>query len=497
MTHPIRVRALAEAGDLERAWFARAVERIRALATDADETIRHFFSATEPLHIGRAPGRLDVMGGIADYSGALVLELPLACATFAVVQRQRAARCEVMTRRDDRWLPFSIPMRRLVGPDAEDSITLAAWFADGAQRSDRWAAYVAGVVHHCDEMLPGLRILIDSNVPIGAGVSSSAALEVATMVAVNAALARSQSAADVALACQWVENHIAGAPCGLMDQMTSACGLSGQLLQLLCQPGRIEGHVRLPANLRVFGIDSGVRHAVSGDAYGRVRAAAFMGYRLIAERAGLAVQRDGERVRIHDLEWNGYLANIPPDEFARCFAPHLPDRMTGAEFLDHYGGITDTVTRVKRDAWYPVRQATAHPVYEHARVSRFAQLVNGPASATATAELGRLTAESHASYGACRLGCPETDRLVALVAEMGAAHGLYSARITGGGSGGTVAILGAADAEGSVRALAGRYAAEVGRPVNVFTASGPGAEQSGVLILDPRELDRPSPSPGG
>ncbi|MGH7632654.1 MAG: galactokinase, partial [Gemmatimonadaceae bacterium] len=437
-----------------------------------------------------------------------VLELPLARATFAVVQRQRAARCDIVTRRDDGWLPFSMPMRRLIGADAEDAAALAAWFAT---RADRWPAYVAGVVHHCGwnmvdtsertpdgrgEMLPGLRILLDSSVPIGAGVSSSAALEVAAMAAVNAALGRSQPAVEIARACQWVEHHIAGAPCGLMDQMTSACGRSGQLLRLLCQPGHIEGHVGIPRDLRVFGIDSGVRHAVSGDAYGRVRAAAFMGYRMIADRAGLEVQHDGDRTRVHDPEWNGYLANIPAAEFARCFEPHLPERMAGADFLDRYGGITDTVTRVQRNTWYPVRQATAHPVYEHARVSRFAQLLNGP-TAAATAELGRLMAESHASYSACGLGCPETDRLVALAAEMGAGDGLYGARITGGGSGGTVAILGAADAEGGIRVLADRYAAEVGQPLNVFTSSGPGAEQSGVLTLYPHELDRPSPSPHG
>lgn len=498
----MKIRALAELHGASAAWFAPVVDRIRALATDEDETLCDFFSPVEPLHVGRAPGRLDVMGGIADYSGALVLELPLARATFALVQRQQAARCDVMTRRDGRWVPFSMPMRGLVGPDAQDAAALRACFANG---TDRWAAYVAGVVYHAGRAVPerrdaahcGLRILIDSSVPIGAGVSSSAALEVAAMAAVNAALGRPLPAPDLARACQWVENHIAGAPCGLMDQMTSACGRSGQLLRLLCQPGRIEGFTRIPGTMRVFGIDSGVRHAVSGGAYRRVRTAAFMGYRMIADRAGLAVERDGDRVRIQDLEWDGYLANIPVATFAQDFEPHLPERVTGAEFLDRYGGITDTVTRVQRDTWYPVRQATAHPVHEQARVTRFAELLAGPAPADAAAELGRLMAGSHASYGACGLGSPRTDRLVALVADMGAEHGLYGARITGGGSGGTVAILGAAAAESSVGAVAERYAGEIGRPVEVFTASGPGAEEAGVLSLHPRELDRPSPSPGG
>ena len=498
----MKIRSLAELHDAGKTWFTAAVERIRALATDEDHTVRDFFSATEPLYIGRAPGRLDVMGGIADYSGALVLELPLSHATFAMVQRQGAPRCDIVTRRHGRWMPFSMPMRRLVGPDAEDAAALAAWFANG---TNHWAAYVAGVVHHGGRDVPeprdaahrGLRILIDSSVPIGTGVSSSAALEVASMVAVNAALGRSLSAVDVARACQWVENHIAGAPCGLMDQMTSACGRSGQLLRLLCQPGRIEGFLEIPGDMHLFGIDSGVRHAVSGGAYRRVRTAAFMGYRMIADRAGLPVQRDGDRLRIQDPEWNGYLANIPVTVFAQAFEPHLPERVTGAEFLDRYAGITDSVTRVQRDTWYLVRQATAHPVHEHARVTRFAQLLDSPAPADAAAELGALMAESHASYGACGLGSAETDRLVALIADMGAGHGLYGARITGGGSGGTVAVLGAAGAAGSVGAVAERHAGEIGRPVEVFTASGPGAEEAGVLTLYPRGLGRPSPSPGG
>ena len=80
-----------------------------------------------------------------------------------------------------------------------------------------------------------------------------------------------------------------------MDQMTAACGRRGHLLELLCQPAEVVGHVALPPALELFGIDSGIRHAVSGADYGSVRAAAFMGYRIVADAAGLAAR--GRRAR--------------------------------------------------------------------------------------------------------------------------------------------------------------------------------------------------------
>jgi len=90
------------------------------------------------------------------------------------------------------------------------------------------------------------------------------------------------------LLCQKVENLIAGAPCGVMDQMTSACGEANQLLELLCQPADLKGTIRLPEELQIWGIDSGIRHSVGGSDYRTVRTAAFMGYRMIASFEGLA-----------------------------------------------------------------------------------------------------------------------------------------------------------------------------------------------------------------
>jgi L-arabinokinase len=224
-----------------------------------------------------------------------------------------------------------------------------------------------------------------------------------------------------------------------------------------------------------------------------VRTAAFMGYRMIADAAGLPARREGHLVRVEDARWGGYLANVTPAEFAARFAPGLPPVMSGSDFLARYHGTGDEATQVRGERRYPVRQATAHPVYEHERVTRFAELLGRLADEPSIAiELGRLMYASHQSYSACGLGSIETDRLVELVASAGPEHGLFGAKITGGGSGGTVAVFGTVEAEPRLRDLVSRYEAETGRRAEVFSESGPGAAETGVLVLDPQS---PVPSP--
>ena len=443
-----------------------------------------------PLFFARAPGRLDVMGGIADYSGSLVLQLPLSVATTAVLWPIDEPTIDLLSvhpgRRPRR---FSMPLETLTHGALRDASALATWFA--SRDDERWASYVVGVVHAClarhdvadAARRGGFRLLIESAVPEGKGVSSSAALEVACLSVIAARYGVEMTGEEIAAASQWAENHVAGAPCGIMDQMTSACGRRDRLLRLRCQPAIVEGHVDVPPGFRFYGIDSGIRHAVTGADYSTVRTAAFMGYRLIADVAGLPSSIGAASVRDADVRWHGYLANITPAEFESRYADHLPERMTGAEFLRRYDGITDSVTRVDPSRDYAVRRATAHPVHENARVTRFAELLGAlrPGADRAAREMGALMYESHASYGACGLGSAGTDRLVELVREAGPEAGLFGAKITGGGSGGTVAVLGRSGAEPEVRAIARRYAIESGNEAEVFAGSGPGAEEVGVV----------------
>ena len=483
----MRVRSLEQlTADGDAAWFASAIELVRSLPNASNPSLAGFLAADRPVAIGRAPGRLDVMGGIADYSGSLVLEMPLACATFAMAQAQDAPRLDVLSLREGRPFRFGIDLGEITG-GASTTEALAERFARDV--SDRWAAYVVGSVSRCltsNGLVPthGLRVLITSDVPEGKGVSSSAALEVATMAATAACYGLEMDGITLATACQWSENHIARAPCGIMDQMTSALGQHDRLLRLRCQPASVEGHVAVPDGYRFYGIDSGIRHAVSGSDYGTVRTAAFMGYRMIAELAGLAATTEGGRVHVQDDRWGGYLANITPSEFARDFADRLPNRMRGGDFLARYGGITDVVTRVSPEVWYPVRQATSHPVYENDRVTRFGDLLSTGLEHTDTVvNMGALMFRSHASYSACGLGSDGTDRLVDLVVETELAQGLFGAKITGGGSGGTVAVFGTEAARTSVHRIAHQYEQETGAHAFVFDGSGPGAQELGVLVV--------------
>ena len=454
---------------------SKLLETLSALEEHALPQLRTFFDSRAELTITRAPGRLDVMGGIADYSGSLVLELPIAEATLVALQRDEARRISIISLVDNetRALSFDMPLADLHREGAPVGYDEArAYFA--SDPANAWAAYVAGVflvlarergIHFSH----GARILISSSVPEGKGVSSSAALEVATMTAVAAAFDVEIGARDIALLCQRVENSVVGAPCGVMDQMTSACGEAHQLLSLVCQPAELLGSIKLPDDLAVWGLDSGVRHSVGGGDYGSVRAGAFMGLRILAEVAGLDAD---------------YLANVEPNEFEEKFVRHLPHSMLGAEFLARYGNTTDTVTTVERDRTYAIRAPARHPIYENFRVRRFAELLqrSGSLSENEKITLGKLMYESHDSYSACGLGSQATDLLVELVRATGVDQGLFGAKITGGGSGGTVAVLGDRNAEHAVKKVALRYAALMGYEPYIFRGSSPGSAAFGHLV---------------
>lgn len=460
---------------------------VAALADHAD-----LFDRRAPAVVARAPGRLDLMGGIADYSGALVLELPLAAATLVAAQAS-----------DDGRVTVRSPAAAALGLTPEVTLALEALAPGGlpldyaparallaADPRGHWAAYALGtlvVLGRERGLRParGLRLLVESAVPAGKGVSSSAALEVAAMQAVCAVYDVALAGRELALLCQRVENLVVGAPCGVMDQMTSACGEAGRLLALLCQPAEPQGHVALPPDLAVWGIDSGIRHAVGGADYGLVRVGAFMGYRIVADLAGLPVRALGHgRVRVDDARWGGYLANVTPSEWEAAYRDRVPEALDGATFLARYGGTTDPVTRVDPARTYAVRQPAGHPIYEHHRVRLFRALLEAPgADEERRLLLGELMYQSHASYTACGLGSDGTDRLVELVRAAGPAAGLYGAKITGGGSGGVAAVLARRDAATAVADVARTYGRETGREAAVLGGSSPGAVAFGVARL--------------
>ena len=310
------------------------LDLLKTLDEHSFTPVRELFNTKVDLIVSRAPGRLDVMGGIADYSGSHVLEFPIAEATFVALQPNTERRLNIVTLLDDEphHSSFTMPLSELDGP--------VEYEAAREFFTNSWAAYVAGVflvlMRERDVSFEfGANILISSRVPPGKGVSSSAALEVAVMQAVTVAFEIEIDGRDKALLCQKVENLVVGAPCGVMDQMTAVFGERDRLLLMLCQPAELKRMITLPRELMLWGIDSGIRHSVGGADYGSVRAGAFMGTRIIGDLNA-------------DFSRDGYLANISPAELEREYLDLLPEH---------------------------IRMPTAHPIYENVRVQRFVELL--------------------------------------------------------------------------------------------------------------------------
>ena len=443
-------------------------------------------AATErAVWMGRAPGRLDLMGGNVDYTGGLVFQATIREATWAVVER----------REDDRILLHNPQVSERGWRDSAE-FSLASLTTPEAVRAQvnrtpelRWTAYALGnflllKLRHPEQVTTGANVFIRSDVPLNKGVSSSAALEVAVMKTAARAYGIDLAGADLAGACQWVENVIAESACGIMDQMAVALGDEGSILPLLCQPCQPRPLVRLPEDLRCWGVDSGVSHAVTGVEYEAARAAAFMGYKLVCDWEGLAVEEDhsGAVPRFTDPVWNGYLANIPPSVFRSRYEHMLPETLSGAQFLEEAQAHVDPFTRVREEMEYRIRANTRYAVEENARVRLFAELARG---GQGFEEMGELMFQSHWAYTECGLGNEATDLVVELVRNAGATNGLYGAKVTGGGAGGTVAVLGHKDAHELFQRVVARYGEMRGFTPYVFEGSSPGADRFGVERVQP------------
>lgn len=454
------------------------------------------FDFGRPARISRAPGRLDVMGGIADYTGSLVCEMPLDRAAVVVTQARTDRELQIFSFNlldEHQPFTFQISLDNLVGSSIE------SLRRDFDHPGRKWAGYIAGcfaILHEhlsIGDRLTGLNLALLSTVPLGAGVSSSAAIEVATMMNLVDELKARDRVDPMALAamCQQVENRVVGAPCGIMDQATSVAGEEGMLLRMVCQPHELHPPLRVPEGIRFIGINSNVKHSVGGGMYGITRCAAFMGHRIILQKMrdmGSAAGRALERDPMH-----GYLANLTIDDYKKFFRPYLPEKLIGGEFIERYKSTIDSATQVQPDMEYHVLGATDHHVLEAHRVRSFAQYLEEAAlQPSGTREQGMLLDKaghmmyaSHLSYtNDARLGADECDLLVELVREREKA-GLYGAKITGGGSGGTVAVMcdESARADEAIAQILHEYAIRTGRKPEAFTGSSPGAWAAGTVVV--------------
>lgn len=422
--------------------------------------------------VTRAPGRLDVMGGVGDYSGCLVAEATIAEAALVGLscRSDRQLRFWSVGIEDDGFSPlFSCSLDAFYdGGALKPYADVCAHFSGDART--RWAAYLVGCFYVllAEGIVPcfpgGANVLLESRVPLGAGVSSSAAIEVATMQAVNVAYNLKMNGVVLARMAQKVENEVVGAPCGIMDQMTSALGVENSLLLILCQPHEVQGTQTWPDNVRFFGINSSVKHAVGGEAYTRARVAAFMGRKILGV---------------------DYLANIPVQKYINSGLKELLESITGQEFLAAHGETGDAVTRIDPLSRYPVHAATKHAIQEHDRVQQSIHLLSTDSDGIMLERVGRLMYASHASYSAIGLGSDETDLLVQMGREAGPDKGIYGAKITGGGSGGTVAFLTCGEqAEETITDIVAEYERRTGRTPDIFEAG----KSPGALAFGHREI---------
>ncbi|HEY1683342.1 MAG TPA: galactokinase family protein [Tepidisphaeraceae bacterium] len=482
------------------------IEPVPTLRRRIEEELKETFDLARPIRFSRAPGRLDIMGGIADYTGALVCQATLELATAIAVQERDDRQLQIFSfNLLDQHQPFTfaMPLDALAHHAAEK---LRREFA---QPGRRWAGYVAGCLYMLHQQglvdlteprVRGINVAIYSTLPMGAGVASSAALEISAMMnfADHFGL-RQQYGNDarrlmepmkLAWLCQQAENQIVGSPCGIMDQVACCLGVENSLLRLVCQPHELQSPLRLPTGIGVYGINSNIKHSIAGSTYGRTRCAAFMGHRIILEKMKQIGAAGGQSLIADPM--NGYLANLPLADYKKYFRQFLPDELAGIDFLEKYGPTVDNVTVVNPDTIYQVQHATDHHVFDAHRIRNFVEFLEQAAEAPANSKerslildkAGHLMYASHVSYrDDAMLGSEPCDLLVDLVRK-NERSGLYGARITGGGAGGTVAVLAETSdrARQAITEIATEYERQTGLAAQVLFGSSNGAWHAGTAI---------------
>jgi len=447
---------------------------------NSDQTgLVSFFSAGE-VWVTRVPARLDVMGGIADYSGANVCEAVLGRGVLMGLQPRTDRTLRIRTMHAG---IRALPIETRVALDAFRSGDGLAEYAEirslcQANPLANWASYIVGSIFTLlkeeSVKLPfGFNLLLLSAVPMNVGIGSSAAVEIGTLSCLNAYLGLKLDAARIARLGQMAENHVVGAPCGIMDQIAITCGRHGCLTHILCRPGQVMGEVQIPPGTGFVGINSLVRHSVAGSPYSDTRIGAFMGKKIIND-----IRARTGRGPVD------YLTELSVDELSEGFAKEIPEEMLGSDFLERHKTHDDPVTKISPDATYSVAGPTRHPVEENERVLKFMEALK----AANDGEEEALVIAGECMYGAydsyrnnCQLSTEEVDFLVETVRNRGAKSGLYGAKITGGGTGGTVAVFGKLEALAKhVPNIAHEYQRREGVMPDVFEGTSPGAIEFGA-----------------
>jgi L-arabinokinase len=438
-----------------------------------------FFNSGE-VWVVRVPARLDVMGGIADYSGSNVCETVLGRGVLIALQSRTDRTLRIRTMQAGRR---TLPVETRVPLDYFAAGGALADYADVRALCQSnplvsWVAYIGGSIFTLLKEEPvtlpyGFSLLLLSAIPMNVGIGSSAAVEIGTLCCLDAYLGAQLSPARLARLGQMAENHVVGAPCGIMDQIAITSGHEGQLTHILCRPGEVRGEISIPPDTGFVGINSLVQHSVAGNPYSDTRVGAFMGKKIVNDlraRTGRAAL--------------SYLTELSVDEYRSQYAPEIPDEIVGSAFLERYKTHDDPVTKVQPDARYRVAGPTRHPIEENERVLTFIDALKAASAGDerALVTAGECMYAAHESYRTnCRLSVEEVDFLVDSVRARGAKRGLYGAKITGGGTGGTVAVFGRLDAlKEYIPEIATEYSRRIGALPEIFEGTSPGAIEFGA-----------------
>ncbi len=347
----------------------------------------------------RAPGRVNLIGEHTDYNGGFVL--PIA------IGRQSLA---CLAGRDDSVITFTS-----LQADESASIDLSVPIQPG---EPAWANYCKGVAAGLAARgieLRGADILFDSDIPIGAGLSSSASLEVCTALALLAAAGETGTLPDgeIALLCQQAENQYAGAPCGIMDQSICVMARAGHAMLLDCRSGQAEQVPFAGEDMVLLVADTQVRHDIAAGQYASRRNECTAA----AEKLGLSSLRDAD-----------------------------------VDMIESASELTAIEANRAR-----------HVVSENARTLAAVDALK----ANEYERFGELMYESHASLKSdFEVSCDELDCIVELAKGCG---GVYGARMTGGGFGGCAIILAqSAQAESISAAVLSGFAERFARACSIF-----------------------------
>lgn len=374
---------------------------------EREADLRARLAASGPVTLVRAPGRVNLIGEHTDYNEGFVLP--------AAIDREVWVALE----------PWDKPSVELTSVEQND--TRSFDFDDlslEVPKTGTWIDYVAGTAWSMREAgLPirGFRGVLDSTIPVGSGLSSSAALEMASSWALAVPGAQRPIPAKMAAIAQRAENAYVGVNCGIMDQFASAAGQKGQALLIDCRVNEFKA-TPMPGGLSIVVCDTGSPHRLEASAYNTRRSECELGAALIAEREpGVKSLRDVDEAM---LERNR--DRLPETVARRC----------------------------------------EHVVREDARVmAAVAAMRDGDLEA-----LGRLFAASHASLrDLYEVSSPELDAMVEIAS---AVPGVVASRMTGAGFGGCTVNLVRFGAEDAVRdAVMSRYPGRTGLKPRVFVAS--------------------------